>query len=131
MNHILPVRRLLPFMFCCILLGVPTQGQQLGVQWTTYLGGSGNDYVRDIVVDNNDNVYVCGVFESPDFPKPRNVPTSFDTVGPGGYLASFSPQGELLWLQYFSCFSPTSLAITKNEVLVAAGGSNPKCGLEN
>lgn len=113
----------------CIILARPLQAQkQLEVQWTTFLGGSGNDFARDIVVDDNDNLYVCGVFESPDFPKPRNVPTSFDTTGPGGYLASFSPQGELLWMQYFSCIRPTSLAITKNNVLVMAGTKAETCG---
>ncbi len=112
-----------------LILAGPTWGQQpLEVQWTTYLGGSGKDEARDVVVDENDNVYVCGVFESPDFPRPRNVPTSYDTTGPGGYLASFSPQGELLWLQYFSCVRPHALAITKNNILVMAGSTPVECG---
>ena len=126
------LQKIMLSVVCFLTLLSPLAAQQpLEVQWTTYLGGSGVDHVRDIVVDDNDNLYVCGVFESPDFPKPRNVPTSFDTTGPGGYLASFSPQGELLWLQYFSCIYPTSLAITKNNILLMAGGTAPICATSN
>ncbi len=100
----------------------------LEVQWATYLGGSGKDQMRDLCVDRDDNVYVCGVFTSTDFPKPRNVPTSFDTVGPGGYLASFSPTGEMRWLQYFSCVRPLEIAISDAGVLVMVGSIANQCG---
>jgi hypothetical protein len=101
--------------------GVPLICQdQLDVAWTTYFGGSGNDEARAVVVDSNDNVYVCGVVEGSDFPPPVNVPTSFDN-GPGGFLASFSPDGTLRWLQYFGCVRPHELVITRNGVLLMAG----------
>jgi hypothetical protein len=101
--------------------GVPLICQdQLDVAWTTYFGGSGNDEARAVVVDSNDNVYVCGVVEGSDFPPPVNVPTSFDN-GPGGFLASFSPDGTLHWLQYFGCVRPHELVITRNGALLMAG----------
>ena len=102
--------------------------KQLEVQWATFLGGSGKDEMRDLCVDRDDNVYVCGVFTSTDFPKPRNVPTSFDTIGPGGYLASFTPTGEMRWLQYFSCVRPLELAISDAGVLVMVGSIANQCG---
>jgi hypothetical protein len=110
-------------------LHIRAQGP-IQVQWATFLGGSGNDEVRDLVVDKNDNVYVCGVFESPDFPKPFNVPSSFDTTGPGGFLASFSPNGELRWLQYFSGIRPYELVLTKNGVLLMAGQTAEILGVD-
>ena len=97
------------------------------VQWATFLGGSGNDEVRDLVVDRNDNVYVCGVMEGPDAPPPVNVPTSFDQ-GPGGFLASFSPNGELRWLQYFSCVRPHELVISESGLLFMVGQTTKECG---
>lgn len=100
----------------------------LQVEWATYLGGSGDDQMRDLCVDKADNVYVCGVFTSPDFPKPLNVPTSTDTAGPGGYLASFSPDGQLRWLQYFNCVRPHELDISDEGVLVMVGVSAEACG---
>jgi hypothetical protein len=36
--------------------------------WSTYLGGSQNDYVRDVAIDGARNVYVTGETESADFP---------------------------------------------------------------
>ncbi len=65
-------------LIALVVLGVTqsvTAQEVLNVQWTTYLGGSGDDQMRDLCVDNADNVYVCGVFTSGDFPSPTNVPT--------------------------------------------------------
>lgn len=115
------------------LVGLPTRltaQLQLPVQWSTYLGGSADDQMRDLCVDRNDNVYVCGVFTSPDFPAARGVPTSFDTsrANGGGYLASFSPTGELRWLQYFGCVRPYEVAISDEGVLVMVGATAVECG---
>ncbi|MBU3679875.1 MAG: hypothetical protein FGM32_09770, partial [Candidatus Kapabacteria bacterium] len=108
-------------LLCGMVLVAPGFAQdQLGAAWATYLGGSGNDEARALVVDENDNVYVCGVVEGTDYPPPQNVPTSFDQ-GPGGFLASFSPDGKLRWLQYFSCCRPHELVITKKGTLLMAG----------
>ncbi len=112
-----------------LIQSVSAQDNALEVQWTTYLGGSGDDQMRDLCIDNADNVYVCGVFTSGDFPRPANVPTSTDTVGPGGYLASFSPDGRLRWLQYFECIEPHEIAISEEGVLVMVGSSAAKCGI--
>ena len=114
-------------------VGLPTRltaQLQLPVQWSTYLGGSADDQMRDLCVDRNDNVYVCGVFTSPDFPAARGVLTSFDTsrANGGGYLASFSPTGELRWLQYFGCVRPYEVAISDEGVLVMVGATAVECG---
>ncbi|MEY3387226.1 MAG: hypothetical protein RIR53_2037 [Bacteroidota bacterium] len=100
---------------------------QLDVAWTTFLGGSGNDEARAVVVDKFDNVYVCGVVEGTGYPPPQNVPTSFDQ-GPGGFLASFSPDGTLRWLQYFGCVRPHELVISESGLLYMAGQTAVECG---
>lgn len=101
----------------------------LPVQWSTYLGGSADDRIRDLCVDKDDNVYVCGVFTSPDFPEARGVPTSFDTsrANGGGYLASFSPTGELRWMQYFGCVRPNEIAVSDEGILVMVGALAAEC----
>jgi hypothetical protein len=117
-------------LLCIVAAQRPMQAQdQLSAAWATYLGGSGNDEARDLVVDQFDNVYVCGVVEGTDYPPPQNVPTSFDQ-GPGGFLASFSPEGKLRWLQYFSCCRPHELVITKNGILLMAGQGAEVVGVD-
>lgn len=118
----------LMFMMLTLASANVSAQAQIEVQWSTFLGGSGKDQMLDLCVDRDDNVYVCGVFTSTDFPKPRNVPTSFDTVGPGGYLASFSPTGEMRWLQYFSCVQPLEIAMSDAGVLVMVGSIANQCG---
>lgn len=95
--------------------------QQIQVQWSTYLGGSGRDEMRDVDCDVDENAYVCGVFQSTDFPTPRNVYGPQDNTGPG-YLAKFSQDGELLWLMWFQGFLPHEVA-TSNTGYVAVCGS--------
>ncbi len=101
---------------------LPAQ-QQVQVQWATYLGGGGRDEARDVDCDNNENAYVCGVFESTDFPVPRGVSGPQDTAGPG-YLAKFSPEGELLWLMWFQGFSPHEVAVSANGLAVVVGSAD-------
>lgn len=98
---------------------LPAQ-QQVQVQWATYLGGSGRDEARDVDCDNDENAYVCGVFESSDFPAPRGVSGPQDNAGPG-YLAKFSPEGKLLWLMWFKGFSPHEVAVSANGTAVVVG----------
>ena len=101
---------------------LPAQ-KQVQVQWATYLGGSGRDEARDVDCDNDENAYVCGVFESADFPAPRRVSGPQDTAGPG-YLAKFSPDGELLWLMWFQGFSPHEVAVSANGLAVVVGSAD-------
>ncbi len=118
-------------LLLAVLLSQSAHAQEiLPAQWSTYLGGSGDDQMRDLCVDKDDNVYVCGVFTSPDFPAARGVPTSFDTnrANGGGYLASFSPTGELRWLQYFGCVRPYEIAVSDAGVLVMVGALAIECG---
>lgn len=93
------------------------------VQWATYLGGSGRDEARDVDCDNAENAYVCGVFQSPDFPPPQGVPGVQDFLGPG-YLAKFSPEGELLWMMWFRGFSPHEVAVAPNGTAVVVGSAD-------
>jgi len=54
----------------------------------TYIGGSNNDEARDLIIDQNGNVYITGITESSNFPTTTG---SFDTGYNGG---SSSPYGS-------------------------------------
>lgn len=40
----------------------------LTIKYLTYMGGSGDDYVQGIVLDDNSNIYITGYTYSTDFP---------------------------------------------------------------
>ena len=48
---------------------------------STYLGGSGKDSARSIVIDSDGNIYVSGQTESSDFPTTSNA---YDSSYNGG-----------------------------------------------
>ena len=48
---------------------------------STYLGGSGNDWIYTISIDSSGNVYVAGYTSSADFP---TTGSAFQTANAGG-----------------------------------------------
>ncbi|MBI2931354.1 MAG: SBBP repeat-containing protein, partial [Planctomycetes bacterium] len=53
--------------------------------WSTYLGGSGEDYSLDIALDGSGNIHLTGATTSLNFP----VPNGFRTTYPGGFESAF------------------------------------------
>jgi MYXO-CTERM domain-containing protein len=73
-----------------------------GLAWSSYLGGSGDDYGNGIAVDGSGNVYVTGSTQSTDFP----TPGGFDTTYGGGisgdaFVTKVNANGQGLdWSSY-------------------------------
>ncbi len=68
--------------------------------YSTYLGGSGNDEGLGIAVDRQENAYVTGVTDSPNFPV---TPGAFQTTLAGGadaFVAKLDPGGGLVYCTY-------------------------------
>jgi hypothetical protein len=57
-----------------------------GLVYSTYLGGSDDDYGNGIAVDSNGSVYLTGTASSTDFP---TTPGSFQSSYPGGTAVAF------------------------------------------
>jgi len=69
------------------------------LNWSTYLGGSGNDFFITLSIDGNDNVVVGGVTGSSNFP----TVGAFQGILGGGsdaFVSHFSPMGTLNWSTY-------------------------------
>ncbi|MFA6234361.1 MAG: SBBP repeat-containing protein, partial [Bacteroidota bacterium] len=71
------------------------------LQWSTFLGGKLSDYARDVVVDRQGTIFVCGYSASVDFPVSPgalqgNPHGSFEV-----FVTAFSRERRQLWSTYF------------------------------
>ncbi len=76
-------------------------GTNAALDFSTYLGGSDLDQVRDLFIDNQGNVYVTGRTASTDFPTTASVFQRTYNGGPqDAFVAKFSRNGQLLFSTY-------------------------------
>ena len=68
--------------------------------FSTYLGGSNDEYGYTIATDQNGNTFACGSTGSPDFYCTPDAQNNVYDEGEG-YIAKYSPQGDLLYSSYF------------------------------
>jgi subtilisin-like proprotein convertase family protein len=66
-----------------------------GVNWATYLGGTGYDYGRCVALDTEGNALVTGSTSSMDF-----AGVSGNYGGTDAFVAKVSSDGTLLWVTY-------------------------------
>ena len=56
-------------------LSIPYRANITGSVFATYVGGSRQDFIRDVTTDCESNIYIAGGTESPDFP---TMPGAYD-----------------------------------------------------
>jgi gliding motility-associated-like protein len=66
------------------------------LQWSTYLGGSGQDAAFSIKIDQTENVFVAGGTSSTNFPTTSGTIHPTKIGGVDGFVASISKNGALL-----------------------------------
>jgi len=78
------------------------QGTEVyNLHYSTFLGGSSYEHVRDMEVDSSGNVYVTGGVSSADFP---TTPGAYqETYGRGAdaFVSKFDSAGNLIWSTYY------------------------------
>src|SRR5262245_24398921 len=110
-----------------VLVKLDPQGQ---VVFSTYLGGSGNDYGRDITLDSAGNIYVVGTTSSNDFP----IRNPFQALRvPGGasdsdvFVTKINPSGSaILYSTYLGGDdddSVASIAVDAADCIYLAGST--------
>ncbi len=66
--------------------------------WAFSIGGTGNDWVRDVSIDEQGNVYVVGSCENTvDFDPSTGVYNLTANGGRGGYVAKYDSNGTFQW----------------------------------
>jgi subtilisin family serine protease/subtilisin-like proprotein convertase family protein len=97
------------------------------VVWTTYLGGSGDEYSRGIVIDSVGNLFVTGHTDSVD------LPSALNQYGGGtwdAFVAKLDAAGAVQWTRYLggsgsdSAANYGAVAIDRNDNLFVAGYTN-------
>ncbi len=78
-----------------------------GLIWATYLGGSGDDYIQDLVLDQYGQVYVSGSTTSPNFPLKAAIqgyaPPPNPTI-PTAQAFVTTLSGSLSSIEYYSTY---------------------------
>ncbi|MCE5213695.1 MAG: DUF3344 domain-containing protein [Methanobacterium sp.] len=70
------------------------------LMYSTYLGGSGNDYGSGIIVDTNGNIYITGYTASTNFPTTSNAYQNTNAGSDDLFLAKFNSNGDLTYSTY-------------------------------
>ncbi|NJN77584.1 MAG: hypothetical protein HC803_04045 [Saprospiraceae bacterium] len=77
------------------------------INWCTFYGGTGIDFIDDVVIDDNENIYVIGTTTSSNFEtykQPNTNPTYYSNKLGGtfdAFFMKFSNVGERLWSTYY------------------------------
>ncbi|MGY5853833.1 MAG: SBBP repeat-containing protein [Candidatus Thorarchaeota archaeon] len=97
------------------------------IVWSTYLGGSDLDGIHDIVIDDENNIYVVGSTLSTDFP----TKDAYDSTYNGGtdaFISKFNSSGSLVYSTYIAMsFDEIASAIaidTRGCMIIALDGIN-------
>jgi len=68
--------------------------------WSSYLGGSEEDYGYSIAVASDGSCYVTGQTKSSDFPTQNAYESTFNGGNSDAFVSKFSTNGLLLWSTY-------------------------------
>jgi hypothetical protein len=74
----------------------PARDKTYALSFTTYLGGSGGELLRDMTLDAQGNIYVAGIAGSADLPRTSGA-IGGQSKGGGAMVAKSSPAGKLVW----------------------------------
>jgi len=92
--------------------------------WYTYLGGSGVDQGTGVTVDSAENVTICGVTNSGDFPIKNGIQKTYVGGAGDGFVAQFDKSCNLNWSTYYGgtgLDNPTDVEQDKNGNIYVSG----------
>ena len=74
--------------------------------WKTFIDA--RSYVNDIITDNYDTIYITGTCQNPVYfnsaDDPQNIQISYGGGGTDAFIAKYSPDGKILWVNNLESF---------------------------
>lgn len=84
------------------IIKLNTNGQRI---WGTYFGGEGDDLIKSINLDSQENIVIAGRTNSnSNIATPNTYLTNVNTITPFGtvgFFAKFNPLGQIIYSSYF------------------------------
>ena len=103
-----------------------------GLNWSTYIGGSGLDIAWGVVADQFGNVYVNGQTASKTAIG-SNIPYQPSLAGTNNtFLSKFSPKGQMIWSTYYGGVGSdigNNLGVDPTGSILIAGNTSSKSGI--
>lgn len=101
--------------------------------WSTYFGGSSDDYGYNLAVDASGNSYLCGFTGSSDAITTKGAhQTSFAGGNYDAYIAKFNSSGSRIWATYFGGSNDdfgTGIVFDKSKNIYLSGSTSSTSGI--
>lgn len=101
--------------------------------WSTFIGGSNFDYIRDIAIDANDEIYMMGFSSSSDFPIVEKSGAYNQATSNGGlnegFIFQLNADNQLVWSTYYGgagADQMSALKIAPNGNLMLVGNTDSR-----
>ncbi|MDO1500992.1 T9SS type A sorting domain-containing protein [Winogradskyella maritima] len=112
------------FILCFICCSLFVNSQTF--EWGHGIGGTGNDYAKDVAVDANDNVYIIGEFSGTvDFDPSSNTVNRTSNGGLDIFLLKLDSSGNFVWIRTYGSVDDEigrTVTIDDSGKVIAGGG---------
>lgn len=113
----------------CVLTATIGRAQSLQLDWVNTLNSDGSNYVYSTLLDNNNAVYITGIFaDTVDFdPSPGDATRISNFPLGDAYIAKYTTAGDFLWVKTLnsatssSLFTAVSMEMNSMGQIVVAG----------
>ncbi|MBN4076097.1 SBBP repeat-containing protein [Gemmatimonas aurantiaca] len=87
---------------CRVAYLAKINGATFALEYVTKFGGTSNEYLISIALDDSGYIYLAGFTESTDFPTLNGLQMNYGGGATDGYLLKLAPDGTtIIWSSYF------------------------------
>jgi hypothetical protein len=108
-----------------VIIKLSPDGQEL--LFSTFFGGSQDEYIYTVAVDSNDDIIVAGTTDSSNLPLKNAIKTTRSASTREVFLAKFSSDGQELRFSTYICGTNTwvvDLGVDSSDNIVLAGSTD-------